>query len=186
MKYLWLILCLMCFCCKSYAINITGLNSMPYETWAGAFWDNNLKLDVQSKKDFNGIEIYKNIFKFQKAYKSGRPYEYLIVNKTDKDIILNGVIQKDFVNRDYDNNSGWLRMRARYFRYWQSYIPFYDIIYSCKVNFERGMWVLDFPIDYTIKPNEELRIVAIGLKQKEIQNLKFLFDVNNKEIEIEY
>lgn len=171
---------------QAFSFHITGINSFPYEYYSGPIMDNSLKKQFTSETVYNGIKIVKNIYAFDEAYKFGLPYEFIITNNTKLEISLLGVIQQDFLNRDYNNSSNWFRMRLRYLKYWQSYVPIYDLIHGGTMSVERYPFGLDFPVDYNLLPQESVRILAIGLNLKDIQKLLFLFEQKGEKFSIEF
>ena len=116
------------------------------------------------------------MFKFQYSYKEGNPYEYVITNNTDKDLLLKGVDSDYHANKNITRKSHWTRVNARYLKYWQTYIPFIDDYHGFKSTREQTPYLYDFPKNYTIKKGENIRILAMGLHLDKIQNVTFIFN----------
>lgn len=185
-RFLFVFLALLFSSTQTFCLHMTGVNSYPYEYYSGPIMDNNLKKQSTFETVINGVIIVKNIYVFNSAYKFGKPYEYIITNNTKREINLSGVVQQNFLNRDIRNSSNWFKMRLRYFKYWQSYVPLYDLIHGGNMSIERYPFVLDFPVDYNLSPGESLRILAMGLDLDKVQNLTFIFEDNGEEVKIEF
>ena len=177
---------LLCISPANAAVDIKGINTMPYKPY-----DKEIKMEkIQS--DFyekNGIKIEKNVYKFEYAYKLGVPYEYVVTNNTEHDLFLKGVDSDYHANKNITRKSHWCRMSFRTFKYfanWQYWVPVYDFVSSAKIDKEKNPYWRDFPKNYTIKKGEKLRILAMGLNLDEIQKLTFIFEENAEEFKIEF
>lgn len=168
------------------AVDIKWINTMPYEPYNKPIILERLQSTIYNQKN---IKIEKNIYKFEYAYRLGIPYEYVIINNTGKDLFLKGVDSEYHANKNITRRSHWCRMGFRSFKYfknWQFWVPGYDIFYGAKIDYEKNPYWRDFPKNYTIKPGESLRILAMGLHLDKIQNLTFIFEDNGEEIKIEF
>ena len=167
------------------AVDIKGINTMPYEPY-----DKKITLEKQQSDilNQNGIKIEKNVYKFEHAYKLGVPYEYIITNQTGKDLYLKGIDSEYHANKNITRKSHWCRMMWREMKYWQLWMPFYSFIYQVDhpIDFEKNPYWRDFPKNYTLKNGETLRILAMGLEMDKIQKLTFIFEENSEEFKIEF
>lgn len=160
------------------AIDIKGINAWPYKPYKGEI---NLERTGNSFYDKDGISIVKNIYKFKYGYKLGIPYEYILKNNTDNDLLLKGVDSDYHVNKNITRKSHMCRMCWRVSKHWQVYMPINDHIDS-----EKNPYWVDFPKNYMIKKGDSIRILALGLKLDEIQKLTFIFNNNGQEFSIEF
>lgn len=184
MKKIVIVLSLLTFICTQASAAIdTWFNTNPFKQHDGEIKLNKIYSDVYDK---DGINIQKNLFKFKYSYKEGRPYEYIIINNTNKDLLLKGVDSDYHVNKNITRQSHWTRPNVRYYKYWQSYVPFVDDYHGMRSQIEQQPYLYDFPKDYTIKTGDSLRILAMGLDMKKIQTLVFIFDNNGQELKIEF
>ena len=182
-KILYLLLALFLINPAYAAVDIKWINAMPYEPYTKKINLEKIKTDFYEK---NGIKIEKNVYKFEYVPKTGIPYEYILTNNTGNDLFLKGIDSDYFANKNITRKSHWTRMCARCLKHGKMYIPFYSIGYGIKCDKEKNPYWLDFPKNYTIKNGESLRVLAMGLKMEEIQNLIFIFTDNGKEFKIEF
>ena len=171
---------------KIFAIMILMITSIPafgaIDTWFNTNSYQEYDKSIELKKVFSdvydkdGIKIEKNMFKFQYSYKEGNPYEYVITNNTDKDLLLKGVDSDYHANKNITRKSHWTRVNARYLKYWQTYIPLIVEYNGVKGDIEKTPYLYDFPKNYVIKKGESLRILAMGLDIDKVQSVTFIFD----------
>ena len=167
----------------SFAAIDTWFNTNPFKQHKEEI---NLKKIYSDIYDKDGINIKKNLFQFKYSYKEGRPYEYLITNNTDSDLFLKGVDSEYHANKNITRKSHWTRVNVRYYKYWHTYVPFADDYFGARSTIEQKPYLYDFPKNYTIKPGDSLRILAMGLELKKIQTLTFIFENNGQELKIEF
>ena len=128
--------------------------------------------------DKDGIKIEKNVFKFDYSYKEGIPYEYIVTNNTEDDLLLKGIDSDYHANKNIKRKSHWTRVNVRNLKYWQTYVPFVDDYYGYLSTVEQTPFLHDFPKNYILKKGENLRLLAMGLHLDRIQDLTFIFDNN--------
>lgn len=167
------------------AVDINGINVMPYQPYEKKI---NLEKTSNAIYNKNNIKIEKNVYKFEHAYKLGIPYEYVITNNTGKDLYLKGIDSEYHANKNITRKSHWTRMCIREMKYWQFWVPLYDLFYMTAhpIDYEKNPYWRDFPKNYTIKSGESLRILALGLDLDKVQNLTFIFEDNGQEVKIEF
>ena len=165
----------------AFAAIDTWFNTNPYKSYDKEITLQKVCNDIYNK---DGIKIEKNVFKFDYSYKEGVPYEYILTNNTDNDLILKGIDSDYYANKNITRKSHWTRVNVRNLKYWQTYLPFVDDYHGFKSTTEQTPYLYDFPKNYTIKKGESLRILAMGLYLDKIQSLTFIFDDNNKEFKI--
>ena len=176
MKKIFILIALMFISAPAFASIDTWFNTNPCKHYDKAITLQKIHNDIYDK---NGIKIEKNIFKFEYSYKEGVPYEYVVTNNTDKDLVLKGIDSDYYANKNITRKSHWTRVNVRNLKYWQTYVPFIDDYYGLKSTLEQNPYLYDFPKDYTIKKGENLRILAMGLYLDKIQDLTFIFEDNN-------
>ncbi len=175
MKKIFILIAVLFISAPAFASIDTWFNTNPYKQYDKAITLQKMYNDVYDK---DGIKIEKNMFKFEYSYKEGVPYEYIITNNTDDDLLLKGVDSDYHANKNITRKSHWTRVNVRNLKYWQTYVPFIDDYYGLKSTIEQNPFLLDFPKDYKIKKGETLRILAMGLRMNAIQNLTFIFEGN--------
>ena len=176
MKKIFILIAVMFISAPAFASIDTWFNTNPYKQYDKAITLQKIHNDIYDK---NGIKIEKYIFKFEYSYKEGVPYEYVVTNNTDKDLVLKGIDSDYYANKNITRKSHWTRVNVRNLKYWQTYVPFIDDYYGLKSTLEQNPYLYDFPKDYTIKKGENLRILAMGLYLDKIQDLTFIFEDNN-------
>ncbi len=164
------------------AIDIKYINCMPAEIMP--LTQENITLEPVSTKEteFKDINIKKTQYKFEKAYKLGIPFEYIVTNNSNTDIVLNGIDSDWFANKNIHRKSHWNRMSSRIFKYKELYIPFYNLS-LIGIDKEKNAWWADFPKNVTIKKGEYLKVKSMGLDFKNENKLRFIFK-NGEEIEL--
>ena len=162
----------------------TWFNTNPRKDYEKEITLQKVQSDVYDK---DGIKIEKNVFKFDYSYKEGIPYEYIITNNTEQDILLKGVDSEYHANKNITRKSHWTRVNVRNLKYWQTYIPFIDDYHGFKSTREQTPYLYDFPKNYTIKKGENIRILAMGLHLDKIQNVTFIFNnLDGNEMKINF
>ena len=96
----------------------TWFNTNPRKDYEKEITLQKVQSDVYDK---DGIKIEKNVFKFDYSYKEGIPYEYIITNNTEQDILLKGVDSDYHANKNITRKSHWTRVNVRYYKYWHTY-----------------------------------------------------------------
>lgn len=177
MKNILIIIMLIGLAAPAFAAVDTWFNTNPYKKYDKSIQLQKLHSDVYDK---DGIKIEKNMYKFEYSYKEGNPYEYIITNNTDQDLLLKGVDSEYHANKNITRKSHWTRVNARYLKYWQTYIPLVGEYNGVKGDIEKNPYLYDFPKNYTIKKGESLRILAMGLDLNRIQSVTFIFKDNLK------
>ena len=178
MKKIFILLAILFTSTSAFAAIDTWFNTNPHKSY-----DKTIELQkiYNDTYDKDGIKIEKNIFKFDYSYKEGVPYEYIVTNNTDKNLLLKGVDSDYHANKNITRKSHWSRVNVRNLKYWQTYVPFLDDYYGFKSTKEQTPYLYDFPKNYTLQKGETLRILAMGLKLNEIQNLTFIFEKDDKQ-----
>ena len=151
----------------------TWFNTNPHKSYNKEITLQKVQNDCYDK---NGIKIEKNVFKFNYSYKEGVPYEYIVSNNTNQDLLLKGIDSDYYANKNITRKSHWTRVNVRNLKYWQTYVPFIDDYHGYKSTKEQIPYLYDFPKDYTIKKGESIRILAMGLYLDKIQNVTFIFE----------
>lgn len=183
MKKIFILIAFMLISLPSFAAVDTWFNTNPYKAY-----DKSIELQkvYNDSYDKDGIKIEKNMFKFQYSYKEGNPYEYVVTNNTDRDLLLKGIDSDYHANKNITRKSRWTRVNARYIKYWQTYIPLVAEYNGVKGDIEKTPYLYDFPKNYTLKKGESLRILAMGLDLDRIQSLTFIFENGDEDLKISF
>ena len=184
MKKIFVLIAALLISAPAFAAIDTWFNTNPYKNYDKEITLQKIHNDVYEK---DGIKIEKNIFKFDYSYKEGVPYEYILTNNTDQDLLLKGVDSDYHANKNITRKSHWTRVNVRNLKYWQTYVPFVDDYYGFKSTREQTPYLYDFPKNHTLKKGENLRILAMGLHLYKMQNLTFIFnDSNGNDLKITF
>lgn len=111
-----------------------------------------------------------------KRYVNG--FEFTVTNQTGKSIILKKVESGDFVGLTEIAKKAVLPSGV-------DFIPVYGIIAGAQTDLEKNKFTRPFPIDYIIKPNEKLKILALTKLMVE-PIIDFTFEINGTEKKIRF
>lgn len=166
-------------------------NGIPYVTYKPYKpYTKEIKLDKISNQNMENylINIEKNKFEFKYVTKMGYAYEYILTNKTEKDILLKGVSSDEFYNSDLlnRNNKPFKNVAKAAFASGKVYIPIYGNYYACRCDLEKGNFIRNFPQNKVIKAGESLKILASATKEHENPIAEFIFIVNDEEKTISF
>lgn len=181
MKKLVLVFACLILSMPCYAKGIPYITSIPYKPYNKEITLN--KINSQSIED-NKILITKNKYDFDKAKLLGKAYEYVILNNTNSDIVLKGVLAKEFFNRDINgdrNNLYKNMMNVAASDCWRAIIPIYAQVYAAQIDIEKNPFIRCFPKEYQVKNGETIRILSSAPLDIDNPQANFIFQINDKE-----
>lgn len=138
----------------------------------------NRVLRTASYKEENIEFIAKKLKMNTKIKKYVDGFEFTIINQTGKGIVLKKVESGDFVGLTEIAKKAVLPSGV-------DFIPVYGIIAGAQTDLEKNKFTRPFPIDYIIKPNEKLRILALTKLMVE-PIIDFTFEINGTEKKIRF
>lgn len=160
-------------------INIGNVGATPkneYNPYSKKL--HNRVLRTASYKEDNIEFIAKKLKMNTKIKKYVDGFEFTIINQTGKGIVLKKVESGDFVGLTEIAKKAVLPSGV-------DFIPIYGIIAGAQTDLEKNKFTRPFPIDYVIKPNEKLRILALTKLMVE-PIIDFTFEIDGKEKKIRF
>lgn len=127
----------------------------------------------------SNISIVRNQY-IPKTYIKKRfdSWEYLITNNSEKDIILQKIVPENFLSL---TQAAGRALKPN----WKSFVPVYNIVVGAQVDIEKNRFTRPLPLNVTIKPQEQLRILALTDKNiKPSATIYFLIDGNENIIKL--
>jgi len=160
-------------------INIKGIGNIQkssYDPYSKSL--NNRVIRTASYKEDNIEFIAKKLKMNTKIKKYVDGFEFIVNNQTGKNIVLKKVESGDFVGLTEIAKKAALPSGV-------DFIPIYGIIAGAQTDLEKNKFTRPFPIDYTTKPNEKVRILALTKLMVE-PIIDFTFEINGAEKKIRF
>jgi len=160
-------------------INIKGIGNVQissYDPYSKSL--NNRVIRTASYKEDNIEFIAKKLKMNTKIKKYVDGFEFTVNNQTGKNIVLKKVESGDFVGLTEIAKKAALPSGV-------DFIPIYGIIAGAQTDLEKNKFTRPFPIDYTTKPNEKVRILALTKLMVE-PIIDFTFEINGAEKKIRF